>query len=155
MEQNILNKFNQETVKTCFLPQANVVQLGFSRVWLVCLGLAISCLQIVDCSIDISCPLISRLPGTSLQIVIHPMLCLELHHQLLQQQKETDVCFNWCQKRNENKLFSAEDGNQVQAKKKPGAINYHLEKHTFKVASSYKEMNKGLTRKLKKQYWEL
>lgn len=31
----------------------------------------------------------------------------------------------------------------------------HLEKHTFKVASSYKEMNKGLTRKLKKQYWEL
>lgn len=64
-------------------------------------------------------------------------------------------------KRNENKLFSAEDGNQVQAKKKPGAINYlseykpHLEKHTFTVASSDKEMNKGLTRKLKKQYWEL
>lgn len=31
----------------------------------------------------------------------------------------------------------------------------HLEKHTFTVASSYKEMNKGLTRKLKKEYWEL
>lgn len=64
------------------LPELNVVTLGIIRFISVIHLLATIWPQLVNCSCDVSGPLVPLLSGTSLQKMIHSVHRLELEHQL-------------------------------------------------------------------------
>lgn len=72
------------------LPQVDVLQAGFGRIFLAHQLPAVSGLQLVDRGRNVSSPLIPLLSGASFQKVIHSMLGLEFECKLVRRKNNNN-----------------------------------------------------------------